>query len=62
MTANQDSTTEDAAAQATDRLESALERIAALAARPVEPADPEIAKRLDTVIAKLRAGLRPGAA
>ncbi len=68
MTATPDSTTDDATAAA-ERLEQALERIAALAARPAaaepgitETATPEIAERLDQVIAKLRAGLGPDAA
>jgi hypothetical protein len=50
---------------AADRLEAALERIAALAARsaaaPAEgaapPAMPEMAERLDVLIAQLRAAL-----
>ncbi len=69
MTATPDSTTDDATAAA-ERLEQALERIATLAARPAaatetgttETATPEIAERLDQVIAKLRAGLGPDAA
>jgi hypothetical protein len=58
---------------AADRLEAALERIARLAAippaSPDEPADrqdvelsvPEIAERLDSLIARLRAALGNGA-
>jgi len=58
---------------AADRLEAALERIARLAAippaSPDEPADrpdaelsvPEIAERLDSLIARLRAALGSGA-
>jgi hypothetical protein len=48
---------------AADRLEAALERIAAMAARNVTPpheaavAPPEIAERLDALIAHLRAAL-----
>jgi hypothetical protein len=53
---------------AADRLEAALERIAALAARPATPpsdppaampsaAMPEVAERLDALIAHLRAAL-----
>ena len=69
MTATPDFTTDDATAAA-ERLEQALERIASLAARPAGPAasgiaespTPEIADRLDQVIAKLRAGLGPDAA
>ena len=69
MTATPDFTTDDATAAA-ERLEQALERIAARAARPPaatgpgtpETAPPEIAERLDQVIAKLRAGLGPDAA
>jgi hypothetical protein len=62
MTATPDSTTEDPA-EAAERLELALERIAALADRPAPPpsATTEIAGRLDSVIARLRAGLGPDA-
>ncbi len=43
---------------AADRLEAALERIAALAARPADaPPMQDIAERLDTLIAQLRAAL-----
>ena len=69
MSTTPDSTNDDATAAA-ERLEQALERIAALAARPAASAEPgladtatpEIADRLDQVIAKLRAGLGPDAA
>jgi hypothetical protein len=61
----------DEAADAAERLEEALERIAALAARrgdpisePAGPGDhkagsPEVAQRLDALIADLRAALGP---
>jgi hypothetical protein len=44
---------------AADRLEAALERIASLASRPgpSSGAMPEVAERLDTLIAQLRAAL-----
>ncbi len=68
MTTTQDSTPEDAAA-AVERLEQALDRVAALANRKAAPAGAtrtadtnKIADRLDSVIAKLRAGLGPDAA
>lgn len=68
MTATPDSTNDDAT-DAAERLEQALDRIATLAARPAPPdtgtaatVTPEIADRLDQVIAKLRAGLGPDAA
>jgi len=67
VTGNQDSTPEDAA-EAVERLEQALDRLAALASRTPAPADAtrafdatKIADRLDAVIAKLRAGLGPDA-
>jgi hypothetical protein len=52
--------------EATDRLEEALERIAALASRRQQaaapPATAEVAGRLDSLIAELRAALaRSGA-